>query len=211
MLRGIVAFGLAALAAGCGGSDDDEKATTQAAAPPPVVETATAPPVATTPATSSGRTSPGTELKVGAVAHVDIKPLDASINSTQTYPLDVMVLKIEKGSLDDFKNIKLDADQKKATPYYVTVRITAAAAKVPVKNDDPDIRFNGIDDRGQEQGSVTFFGDFARCDDKSAPDPFTRDKEYTSCLTYLVGGGGSIAEVRWAGSDKYVLKPVVWK
>jgi hypothetical protein len=59
------------------------------------------------------------------------------------------------GSIDeDFKNVDLDAKDKQSTPYYVTVRIAAADKEVPVK-DDPDIRFDGIDDRGQEQGSVT--------------------------------------------------------
>jgi hypothetical protein len=27
----------------------------------------------------------------------------------------------------------------------------------------------------------------------------------------LVGGDGSITEVRWKGSDEYIIKPVAWK
>lgn len=30
-------------------------------------------------------------------------------------------------------------------------------------------------------------------------------------LAYLIGGDGSIAEVTWKGSDKYILDPVSWK
>ena len=138
------------------------------------------------------------------------KPLTAPATSKKTYKLDVTVLKIEKGTIDDFKNVNLDAAQKKSTPYYVSVRVSNPGAEVPVKSDDPDIRFDGIDDRGQEQGSVTFFGTFDRCDDTSAPAPFTTGKSYESCLTYLLPGGGSIQQVNWSGSTDYVLKPVTW-
>jgi len=51
-----------------------------------------------------------------------------------------------------------------------------------------------IDDRGQEQGSVTFIGTFERCDDTQVPRPFKRGSSYDSCLTYLIPGGGSIDE-----------------
>lgn len=216
---GTVALACAAIGAGfaaCGGDDDDDgegaggaQTTTQAAPPPADTET-----TADTPASSSGeRTKPGTTLQLGDTAHVDIKPLNATAVDADTFELDATVLKIEKGSIDDFKNINLDADQKKATPYYVTVKIASSAGTVPVADDagDPDIRFDAIDDRGQEQGSVTFIGDFERCEDKNAPSPFAKGKSYESCLTYLVGGGGAITEVRWTGSDDYVLKPVVWK
>ena len=162
-------------------------------------------------ATGSGSTTaPGAKLKVGQTAHVKFKPLNAPSTSKKTYKLDVTVLKIEKGSIDDFKNVNLDAAQKKSTPYYVSVRVSNPGAEVPVKGDDPDIRFDGIDDRGQQQGSVTFFGTFDRCDDTSAPAPFTTGKSYESCLTYLLPGGGSIKQVNWSGSDDYVLKPVTW-
>lgn len=70
---------------------------------------------------------------------------------------------------------------------------------------------DGIDDRGQEQSSVTFFGTFDRCDDTSAPNPMKPGDSYESCLTYLVPGGGSIASAQWTGSDEYLDKPVVWK
>ena len=202
------AFGLAA----CG---DDEESGETAASPTPAATQAAETPTATQEApeaapAAGGKTKPGTELAVGETAHVDINPLSAT-DEKDLYPLDATVVAIEKGSIDDFKNIKLDAKQKESTPYYVKVKIAATGKTFDVKDGDPDIRFDGIDDRGQEQGSVTFFGDFERCDDKEAPDPFTKGKSYESCLTYLVPGGGSIEAVHWTGSEKYVLDPVVWK
>ena len=200
-----LAMGLGLAACGGSGSKQGTPATTTTAS----VTTSD-----TTPSSATGTgatTAPGAKRKIGQTAHVKFKPLNAPSTSKKTYKLDVTVLKIEKGSIDDFKNVNLDAAQKKSTPYYVSVRVSNPGAEVPVKGDDPDIRFDGIDDRGQEQGSVTFFGTFDRCDDASAPAPFTTGKSYESCLTYLVPGGGSIQQVNWSGSTDYVLKPVTWK
>lgn len=120
---------------------------------------------------------------------------------------------IEKGSIDDFENISLDENQKASTPYYVTVKIENTGREIPLGDmeGDPDLKFGAIDDRGQEQPSITFIGDFERCEDTDAPKPFAKGKSYESCLAFLVGGDGSITEVRWKGSDKYILKPVAWK
>jgi len=125
----------------------------------------------------------------------EVQAPNAPINSKKTYKLDVTVLKIEQGTIGDFKSIELDAAQKKSTPYYVSVRVSNPGPEVPVKDDDPDVRFDGIDDRGQEQRSLTFIGTFERCDDKNAPTPFTNGKSYESCLVYLIPGGGSIQQV----------------
>src|SRR4029077_11271849 len=101
----------------------------------------------------------------------------------QGYRLEVTVDSIEKGSLDDFKNIDLDADQKRSTPYYVKLSVKALE-DVKAGTDDPDIALKAIDDRGQEQGEVIFFGTFDRCENADVPRPFTSGKGYESCLTY---------------------------
>ena len=195
--------------AGCGGDDSDESAApteTQAAE-------------ATTPAddgrgssASGGRTEPGAELKLGETAHVTYKPLTAT-DEKNLFEVDATAVKLEKGSIDDFENISLDADQKASTPYYLTVKIENTGEEIPLGDmeGDPDLKFGAVDDRGQEQGSITFIGDFDRCEDTDAPKPFTRGKSYESCLAFLVGGDGAITEARWKGSDKYIIEPVVWK
>ena len=140
-----------------------------------------------------GLTEPGATLKLGEAAHVTYKPLTAT-DDKNLFEVDATALKIEKGSIDDFKNISLDEDQKASTPYYVTVKIENTGKEIPLGDmeGDPDLKFGAMDDRGQEQASVTFIGDFERCADTDAPKPFAKGKSYESCLTFLVGGDGSI-------------------
>jgi hypothetical protein len=212
----VVTVLMCAAMVGCGG--DDNKDAVPAATQTTPAET-TAAETTTTPSddgggptTSGGLTAPGATLKLGQAAHVTYKPLSAT-DDKNLFKVDATALKIEKGSIDDFKNLGLDETQKAATPYYVTVKIENTGAEIPLGDaeGDPDLKFEAVDDRGQEQGSITFIGDFDRCTDNDAPKPFTMGKSYESCLAYLVGGDGSIREVGWQGSDKYILKPVVWK
>jgi hypothetical protein len=167
-------------------------------------------------ATTAGKlTPPGTHLGLGQQAIVGWDPGDTGRN---VFRLQLTVVSIEKGSIaKDFTNVQLNAKDKASTPYYVTVKIKALSSNPPSNNDDPAIALNGIDDRGQQQGEVTFFGHFARCDDPQAPRPFTAGKSFTACLTYLMPGGGSIKSMTWTeGPHKtndvtpYFENPVVW-
>jgi len=208
-----IAWALAVLACatmvGCGGDDDDDAATPAATQ---TTETTTEADDGGGSSASGGPTKPGATLKLGEAAHVTYKPLTAT-DDKNLFKVDATAVKIEKGSIDDFKNISLDEDQKASTPYYVTVKIENTGEEIPLGDmeGDPDLKFGAVDDRGQEQPSITFIGDFERCVDTDAPKPFTRGKSYESCLAYLVGGDGSITKVQWKGSDKYILKPVEWK
>lgn len=206
-----VAWAMAMLACvavvGCGGDDDDAAAPSTT----PAAET-TASDDGGGASAGGGRTAPGTTLKLGETAHVTYKPLTAT-DDKNLFQVDATALKIEKGSIDDFENISLDENQKASTPYYVTVKIENTGEEIPLgdQEGDPDLKFGALDDRGQDQPSITFIGDFERCEDADAPKPFTKGKSYESCLAYLVGGDGSITEVTWKGSDKYILDPVAWK
>jgi hypothetical protein len=133
------------------------------------------------------------------------------------FRLQVMVESIEKGTIADFRNVQLNASEKKSTPYYVKLRIKALAGTVRAGNDNPAITFDAIDDRGQKQSSVTFFGTFPRCNETTVPKPFTGGKSYDSCLTYLMPGGGSIQKVQWGDGPAaanqvtpYFERPIVW-
>ena len=207
-----IAFAVTVLACaavvGCGGDDDDDAAapaSTQTAESTQADDGGGA-------STGGGPTEPGATLKLGETAHVTYKPLTAT-DDKNLFQVDATAEKIEKGSIDDFKNISLDESQKSSTPYYVTVKIENTGREIPLGDmeGDPDLKFGAVDDRGQEQPSITFIGDFERCEDADAPKPFAKGKSYESCLAFLVGGDGSITEVQWKGSDKYILKPVVWK
>lgn len=213
IVSGLLALGLSA----CGSGSDDDTSTNATSTP-----AATSTPKAAdteTEAASNGRlTPPDTKLGFGETATVGWVPpstYDAA-GGQKGYKLEITVDGIEKGTIDDFKNVNLETEQKDATPYYVKVTIKTLEDE-KLDTDDPDISLKAIDDRGQEQGSVTFFGEFERCRDGSVPKPFTAGKSYESCLTYLVPGGGSIESVEWNNGPsepeqvtEYFSNPVVW-
>jgi hypothetical protein len=204
--------------AACGGSTSGGSSSGSApsSAPAPAPATSSAPPVANG---ASGLTLPGAKLGFGQVATVGWIPPSVSLEpgAHQTLKFQVTVESIEKGTIDDFKNVDLNVKQKKMTPYYVKVMVKAASDMTWKGTDDPAISFRAIDDRGQEQGSLTFFGTFQRCDEVSAPKPFTAGKSYESCFAYLLPGRGSIQSVNWNdgptppnGVSVYFDKPSVW-
>ena len=154
---GLIA-GAAALALGlaaCGGtttgtavgsgSGNGSGATTGAAAPTTAAD-------AQAPTGADGLTPPGTHLAFGQTATVAWVPLDQDTGdgAKTGLNLQVTVESIEKGTIDDFKNIDLEANEKSDTPYYVTVKLKALTSTAPTGDDDPDITFDAIDDRGQQ-------------------------------------------------------------
>jgi hypothetical protein len=224
----MAAVALPALAA-CNSSSSTQAPTATSGAPASSApaSSATAPsstaasPAASSPApaTAGGLTPPGTHLAVGQTATLGWVPAETDLKpgAHKGMMIQVTIKSIQKGSIADFANVQLDAKQKKDTPYYVKVHFTALGSVAPPSDSDPAITLDGIDDRGQTQSSLIFLGTFQRCDDASAPKPFTKGKSYDTCLTYLVPGGGSIQKMQWAngpsnGTDvsAYFDKPVVW-
>ncbi len=216
----VLALGLAACSSGASGSGSGSSSSPNSApkssSSAPAAPSSSAPPAATG---ADGLTAPGTHLGFGQVATVGWIPptlaLEPGTHKALTFK--VTVQSIEKGTIADFKNVDLNAKQKKETPFYVKVMVTAASSQTWKGDDDPAISFRAIDDRGQEQGSLTFFGDFPRCDEVNAPKPFTSGKSYQSCFAYLLPSGASIKNVEWNdgptpanGVSAYFDKPIVW-
>ena len=205
MRFGPLALALALLLAACGGDDDDSEPAATQAAPAATATTETA-------ATPAGVTKPGTTLKVGETAHVLLKPLSEGFDSKVRHELDATVVSIDEKTTADLKGVNLDADQKKARPYFVTVKIENTGKAFAGAEEDPDVRFDAVDDRGQEQSNnVIFIGGFPPCDDKRAPRRMAKGDGYESCLVFLIPGGGTLEEMRWSGSDEYIDKPIAWK
>jgi hypothetical protein len=223
----ITAIALPALAACSGGCSSgsspaasatgggNQPAATSPASSAPASQSAAA--AATTGA--NGLTPPGTHLGFGTAATVGWVPPteDTGTGAHKGLKLQVTVKSIQKGTIADFANIDLDANEKKSTPYYVQVRLTALGSIAPPKDNDPALTFTAIDDRGQAQDNVTILGTFQRCDDPSPPTSFANGKSYQSCLVYLIPGGGSVKSVEWkdgpAPADDvsaYYDRPVVW-
>ena len=193
----------ALLPAACGEDIDLTATTGSSASPTPTAtKTATATAEATEePAEDTGGGTPkvtplGTTLEVGEPAIIDYK--DASTNDKSI--IELTPEKIEKGTLDDFKNIKLEDDQKTATPYYATIKVKNVG-EGNLDEASPATYINGVDDRGQDQNEVIFFGDFERCD-QEAPKKFGPGDEYTACLVYLIPKGGSLVGFHWIQFDE---------
>ena len=168
---------------------------------------------------SGSLTPPGTHLAFGGPATVGWVPpsQDTGTGAHHGIKLQVTVVSIQKGTMADFRNVELNANERKSTPYYVQLRVTALSSTPVPKDSDPAITFTAIDDRGQEQQSITFLGTFSRCDDPMPPKQFVSGKTYQSCLAYLIPGGGSIQKVQWdngpAAANQvtpYFDRPIVW-
>jgi hypothetical protein len=195
---------IALFLAGCGEDDADK-----AASPPKAPATPTASPTeaaTTTPEAEateeastggSAKVTPlGTKLKVGQPAVIDYT--DSSTNDKSI--IELTPKKIEKGTLDDFKNIDLDEDQKSATPYYATIEVKNVGDG-DLSGGDPATYINGVDDRGQDQNEIIFFGDFERCDHET-PKKFKPGDTYSACLVYLIPKGGSLEGFHWIQFDE---------
>jgi hypothetical protein len=222
----ITAIALPALAACSGGSSSGNAPAAGAAGKGNQATAAATAPASSAPASqpaaaagANGLTPPGTHLGFGTAATVGWVPptLDTGTGAHKGLKLQVAVESIQKGKIADFANIELNAAEKKSTPYYVRVRLTALGNVAPPKDNDPALTFTAIDDRGQQQDNVTILGTFQRCDDPSPPTSFANGKSYQSCLTYLIPGGGSIKSVEWKDGpapandvSAYYDRPVVW-
>jgi hypothetical protein len=228
---GLSVLAAAALAAGvaaCGSTSSggntqssstaaQSRATTTAATSSPAATSsaaATSSPAATSSAASSaaggGATAAaGTSLKLGATATVPLSTTLKSGKNGPTYRLKVQVESMDKGTLADFNGIKLDATEKSSTPYYVKVKITSLGpGKIATSDNDPAVQVEGVDSTGQTQQSVTFFGDFPKCDEKFPPNQMAPGSSFETCLTFLVPGG--IRKVAYTGTESYIDTPVTW-
>lgn len=207
--------------AACGGSSSSNGQPASSSAP----AGSSAPAAPATPAAAAaggqngGLTAPGAHLSFNQTATVHWVPpgSDNLATAQKGLKLAITVESIEKGTLADFKNVQLDANQRHSTPYYVKLRIQALDSTPPKGHDDPAISLDAIDDRGQQQSSIIFMGSFPRCNDNTPPKHFVGGKSYTSCLTYLMPGGGSIQRVQWADGSHaanqvtpYFEHPIVW-
>jgi hypothetical protein len=220
VITAIALPGLAACSGTSSGSSPASPSTSAAAGTSsPVQSPASSQPAQGQTAGSGRLTPPGTHLAFGGPATVGWVPpsQDLGTGAHKGIKLQVTVVSIQKGTMADFRNVELNGNQRSSTPYYVQLRVTALSnASVP-KDSDPAITFTAIDDRGQEQQSITFLGTFSRCDDPTPPKQLVSGKTYQSCLAYLIPGGGSIQKVQWdngpAAANQvtpYFNRPIVW-
>jgi hypothetical protein len=185
----------AAVVVGCGSSSSKTSTTTTAASAPVA-------PTTPTPAGGIGQlTAVGSQLKIGQTAVIAFK--DLSHPATKG-TIAVTPVSLEKGSAaTDLKGIRLDPSQQGSTPYFVRVRFTNIGTG-DLSGTFPNASLRGVDDRRQDQSSVTFIGDFPRCSETKAPAGFTHGKAFTSCSTFLIPRGGSLTGAKWSLYDPKV-------
>ena len=206
LVAALLASGLAA----CGGSGSSSTTNaaavgTNASAARPATTTS-APATTSTPARDA---PPGAALVAGQPANVSFQTTTSSGANGPSYKLQVTVESIKKGSLKDFNGIRLNANEKASTPDYVKVRIAnAGATSFKTSSNDPAVSVEGVDDTGNTNTSVTFFGTFPPCPDADTPNPLKAGQSFETCLTYLVPGG--ITKVAYTGTDAYETSPVTW-
>ena len=221
----IAAWAIAAVAipglAACSGTSSGSSPASPASSPAASSSASTSAPAQSQgqAAGSGSLTPPGAHLAFGGPATVGWVPpsQDTGTGAHHGIKLRVTVVSIQKGTMADFRNVQLNGTERKSTPYYVQLRVTALSSTPPPKDSDPAITFTAIDDRGQQQQSITFLGTFSRCDDPMPPKQFVSGKTYESCLAYLIPGGGSIQKVQWdngpAAANEvtpYFDRPIVW-
>ena len=221
----ITAWAIAAAAvpglAACSGTSTGSSPASPASSPAASSSASTSAPAQTQgqAAGSGSLTPPGAHLAFGGPATVGWVPpsQDTGTGAHRGIKLRITVVSIQKGTMADFRNVQLNGTERKSTPYYVQLRVTALSGTLPPKDSDPAITFTAIDDRGQQQQSITFLGTFSRCDDPMPPKQFVSGKTYESCLAYLIPGGGSIQKVQWdngpAAANEvtpYFGRPIVW-
>jgi hypothetical protein len=215
-LSALAAAALAVGAAACGstssGGSGTQSASSTAAQSSAATSAATSSAAATSGAAASGggaTAAPGASMKTGQTATVPFTTTLKSGKNGPTYKLGVLVQSMTKGTLADFNGVQLDADEKASTPYYVKTKITnLGPGKIDTEDNDPSIQIQGVDKTGETQQSVTFIGDFPKCDSKTAPNPMAVGSSFETCLTFLVSGG--ITKVAYTGTESYIDKPVTW-
>jgi hypothetical protein len=220
-LSALAAAALAVGAAACGSTSSSGGGTQSSSSTAAQSSAATSTAATSSAATSSGATSsaaaggggataaPGTSLKIGQTATVPFTTTLKSGKNGPTYKLSVQAQSMDKGTLADFNGVQLDANEKASTPYYVKTKITnLGPGKINTEDNDPSIQIEGVDKTGETQQSVTFIGDFPKCDAKTAPNPMPVGSSFETCLTFLVSGG--ITKVAYTGTESYIDKPVTW-
>jgi hypothetical protein len=211
LVGGALALGLGA----CGGGGSSDEGSTDSSSATTTQKKAKEAPTAS----KGGLTPPGTKLKFGEAATLVWVPPSLDLEGKSEGPkLKVTVDSIEKGSISDFDEVELEGDEANSTPYYVQITIEALEEVDASIEDDADLAVTAIDDRGQEQSSITFLGEFSTCNDEQMPKPMKAGESFESCMAYLIPGGGSIVEADWnngleAGNGEvtpYFEEPVVW-
>jgi hypothetical protein len=201
------AAGIMLAVGGCGSSSSGH-GSSSAAAPAATASGSTASSSSTAAPSSAGTTAAGAKLAPGATALVNFEP------ESSTFRLELSVLSIQKGGPGDMNGVELSKAQQEQTPYYVRLQVRNVGSGNVAANDvDPVDEFQATDDRGGQAQELTLLGHFRPCESVEEPKSFTHGVTYTTCVVYMVGHGGSVAQEEWTGNggDAYSSNPIAWR
>jgi hypothetical protein len=193
----VTALVMAGLLAGCGGRSVSSSTAAQRASSPP-----SAPGAA-----HRGVAKPGAQYTVGQTATVGYVP-SGSLSNTPLTTLEITVKAIQRGTLADFKDVQLDAQQRAGTPDYVTLKIVNTGSE-PADGDTVTASIQGVDNTGSLNDDLSIIGDFPRCNDTSTGATIAPGKSLSTCLIFMVPGG--ISKVAYIGTEAYINSPLTWK
>lgn len=144
---------------------------------------------------------PGSKRAVGESATVVHQAADRAASAVT-----VKVDAIKKGSMKDFRFFSLDAETKKATPFYVKVQVTNEG---PAGLGGAALPIYAHDDSNTNLQASDIVGTFKPCPDAKLPKSFLPQQSAELCLVYLVPKGRKLVSV-----DLQTGKPqdaITWK
>jgi hypothetical protein len=217
VIAGIAVAILAPGLAGCGGSSggsspgkspaDAASSGSNTSSPAPV------------PTGADGYTPVGTHMSLGQTATVGWNP-PFEKGKHPAIRLQVTVKSVDKGPTADFKHVTgMDAADRKATPYYVTVQVKSLADRVYKSDFRPDDPLRVLDSKGEDLVPHSFLGQTGKCGiPTDVPKRFLSGKSYTTCLPFMVPKGDSITGPEWIDGPipkgeavtPYLGHPLLW-
>ena len=104
----------------------------------------------------------------------------------------VTVTEVAKGSIDDFRFFSLDAQSRKATPFYVTAKVTNEG---PAGLGGAALPIYARDDSNVQLPASPVVGTFKPCSGSTLPKTFLTGASARLCLVYLVPKGRALVSV----------------
>ena len=142
---------------------------------------------------SGTRTSNGNPPPGSATVRFGQSSLVALMDySTQKINPVRLTLSLQAGSLSDLSGFTLDAQTKRSTPFYLTIKITNVGPSA-VDSSGFAGRLTVDDASGDEVSSLTLLGDFAKCDGQ-IPDKLSPGASGQECDVYTAPQGERVTK-----------------
>ena len=147
-------------------------------------------------------TKAGTELAFREPAVVAYEP-----NVQRSSVMSLTVSSVQTGKIGDLAAFQLDAQAKKARPFYVRVSVKNVGTGDLSGMAVPLYAVDGTNSLVQPSSFTT--SPFTKCPSVPLPKGFTTGKVYAGCLVYLVPNAGTLVEMSYRPLQTF--EPITWK